>query len=395
MKLNEWLKALKCHIEPTLEESIQYLGKYFPLLYKYKETTQDPIWHAEGDVHIHTNMVLKELYKIFNDKEFTPSPEERQILILSAILHDIGKPLVTKEVDGRIKASKHEQVGMSQIVHSLLELELDFHAYSTILNIVGYHQKPKLLVIKDEPDSSYFALSRQVDPILIYWLEVADIRGRICDDKEETLMYLEEYLSKTTTILKRISEDNKIVRHDKYISSKASSYLLANNLIQSPLESPQYLYERLQDPFRFIMLCGVAGVGKSWHIYKAYDTLQNKVIISLDDIREELSHRQDMSINNKVVLIAKERIKEALRKKQNIIYDATNLKKEYREALLTLAHNYGAITQIDVLLAKESKIKYQNKNRKYVVPENVIDQMLVSLEYPSINEAYKVNYISV
>ena len=139
MKLENWLDSLKYNLEPTLDEAIVHLGDLFPLLREFKNTIQDPIWHAEGDVHIHTDMVLDELYKVFRNKEFEPDPNQRQILILAAILHDIAKPLVTKEVDGRIKASRHEVVGRDYLVYRLLELELPFSSYKQIINLVGYH----------------------------------------------------------------------------------------------------------------------------------------------------------------------------------------------------------------------------------------------------------------
>ena len=61
MNKQDWLESLSMHGKPSIDECIYYLGDAFPLLYEFKTTEQDSQWHAEGDVHIHTGMVLNEL----------------------------------------------------------------------------------------------------------------------------------------------------------------------------------------------------------------------------------------------------------------------------------------------------------------------------------------------
>lgn len=394
MKLEKWLETLKESNKPTLEESITYLGDIFPLLHKFKDTPQDPIWHAEGDVHIHTNMVLDELYKIFDSEEFIPTPDQRQILILAAILHDIAKPLVTKEVDGRIKSPRHEIVGRDYLTYRLLELNLPHSSYKEIINLVGYHQRPKLLVIKNEPDYKYFALTKYFNYELMYWLEIADLRGRTCDDRDETIMYLDEYLIKTKEILSKYKEEKELFRFENHREYAYGNHLLATGQIQSITEAPQKLYERFlpENFFKFVLLCGVPGVGKSTIIQKKY---KGYVVISMDDIRAELGDRRDQSNNKKVAIIAKERFKEALRNKQNVVWDATSIRKEHREELLTLAENYNAYTQLVVLLDKENNIRKKNKERVYDVPDSVITRMIENFQYPSPDEAVQVFYVNM
>lgn len=395
MKLENWLDSLKNDLEPTLDEAIVHLGDLFPLLREFKNTIQDPIWHAEGDVHIHTDMVLDELYKVFRNKEFEPDPDQRQILILAAILHDIAKPLVTKEIDGRIKASRHEVVGRDYLAFRLLELNLPPTSYKEIINLVGYHQRPKLLVIKNEPDHKYLALTYHFNYKLMYWLEIADLRGRTCDDKEETIMYLDEYLAKTKSILDRHKSEAPLVRFDSYLKSKCSRYLLGTGQINSKLEAPQKMFDMFkpENAFKFILLCGVPGSGKSTIVDKVYKP-HGYTIISMDDIRGELGDRRDQSNNKKVALIAKERLKEALRKKKNVIWDATSIRQEHREELLSLAESYGAFTRLIVVLNKESRIRSQNLKREFSVPDEVITRMINNFQFPSPIEAMSVLYFT-
>lgn len=70
---------------------------------------QDPAWHAEGDVLMHTKMVCEALVAMNSWRGL--SPEERSVLFAAALLHDVGKPLVTREEDGRIRSPRHAAKG--------------------------------------------------------------------------------------------------------------------------------------------------------------------------------------------------------------------------------------------------------------------------------------------
>lgn len=79
----------------NVNKFIDLFGNEFEFLYQLKNTEQDIVWHAEGDVHIHTDMVLKEVYELIVLNNFTES--EQFVLILSALFHDIAKPISTKK----------------------------------------------------------------------------------------------------------------------------------------------------------------------------------------------------------------------------------------------------------------------------------------------------------
>ena len=64
--LNIWLESLAEKHTPNFDECVSFLASYFPLLNKFENTEQDKEWHAEGNVAIHTEMVLKELYKLLS-----------------------------------------------------------------------------------------------------------------------------------------------------------------------------------------------------------------------------------------------------------------------------------------------------------------------------------------
>ena len=147
-----------------------------------------------------------------------------------------------------------------------------------------------------------------------------------------------------------------------------------------------------------IVTVGIPGSGKtSWvKDYIEENKDKNIEVISSDEIRKELLNDiKDQSKNKEVAIIAKERFKECLRKKQNVVWDATNLRKEYREQLITLSHNYNALTKLLVFLDKESNIRKKDKGRKWSVSDSVIDKQIKSWQFPFETETHIVKYIHI
>ncbi len=96
--VKHWLQQLSHSATPDIDECVQQLGATIPWLNDLKKTSQDPTWHAEGNVQIHTGMVLAELYKLLATEAVAIQGQQRQALILSAILHDVGKTRCTRKM---------------------------------------------------------------------------------------------------------------------------------------------------------------------------------------------------------------------------------------------------------------------------------------------------------
>lgn len=388
-----WLDSLKDSAEPTVSECIEYLGDVFPLLKEFRNTPQDPIWHAEGDVHIHTDMVLHELYQVFNTEQFIPTPEQRQILILAALLHDIAKPITTTvDENGRVRAKKHEEIGLNYLSFRILELELPTEVVIPILNLVGYHQKPKLLVIKDEPKTEYLKLCNIVDYELIYWLEIADMKGRSCEDLEEQLMYLDEFYSLCSKYLLDYSCDLQYLEDDSVYCEQVGNYQIVHGQMESFAEAKPKFFEHSTNHSHFVMIVGISGTGKSTLAAQEYPLYY---LISLDKLRylfNQGPRLRSKEMEGKVMQEAKQMLKTALHHKINVVLDATNLRRELREQLLTIAHNYNARTTIHVLMKPKSQILKQNKQRCMEIPEEVIERQIDKFQLPNENEAHSVIY---
>ena len=94
---------------------------------------QDPRWHSEGNVGIHSMMALD-----------TVRRESDNInLLWAALLHDIGKPAAFKIENGRIKAHGHDKKGEDISRDILNRLRFSKNDIDDIVWIVGNHMRIK------------------------------------------------------------------------------------------------------------------------------------------------------------------------------------------------------------------------------------------------------------
>lgn len=380
----------------TVSQFIEMIGDDIPLLKEFKNTPQDKVWHAEGDVHIHTDMVLNETYSLIANEASYLSDEDKFCLIMSALLHDISKPVTTseRERDGRIcvVAPKHEYMGISYLVHKLQGLKFTQYQINTILGLVGYHQAPKLFVIRDMSKWQYYSLSQKCRMDLIYFLEIADMKGRTSNDLESQLEYLELFKLYAQEFGCFDKAFVPVISDSLYVQSKGFRALLDGKIVM-PEEAEAKYFKHNKEHAELVVLCGISGVGKSSHIKHNYP--EHK-IISLDDIRgSQFKDRQNMSDEGKVLQIARLQIKTALAKKEKIVYDATNVRKDFRDKVLTIGENYDALTRIDFLTDSIPNIINRDKDREHSVGEKVIKYQEDRFEFPEITEAdtYSMVYV--
>ncbi|NBR71955.1 MAG: CCA tRNA nucleotidyltransferase [Verrucomicrobia bacterium] len=112
---------------------------WLPELLEMRGCAQSPEHHPEGDVWVHTRLLLTHLKH--------PSP----VLAFSALLHDVGKPRTSKtEPNGRIRFFGHEGVGARMAEEILRRLRFsndDIHAITAcIANHMAFKDAPQMRV---------------------------------------------------------------------------------------------------------------------------------------------------------------------------------------------------------------------------------------------------------
>ena len=406
----KWLKeSILENKKISLEEVISIEGNRYPLLKELELTEQDPEWHSEGNVFIHTNMVIEEMYKIFDEVDLTLS--EKYILLMSAIFHDIAKPITSKwrEVRGKMHLTSrgHEYEGMSYLTYRLMSENISKKEYDSILDLVGHHNLPKLFVIKDESIWNYKLLTEKTSGKMFYLLELADMRGRTCVDKQEQLDYMELFKMYTMDYDCFENESNidnelkslfKVNFNEK--SEKALSYLIGKTKtrlkekdILDPLVSFQKYYDHKDNHGIFFLMCGLSGSGKTTRIEEIKKSYDNVTVIELDALRK--LHKQKSNnrreIDGRVRQESKEIMKRALANKEIVVFDACNHRKDFRDVLFDLAESYHAKTVLVFVETELSECIKNDKERSIrTVGKDVILAQQKQFEYPDRFEANEV-----
>ena len=123
---------------------------HFPALANMAGTPQDPVWHPEGDVWVHTALVCDAAAKIANRRGF--SPEERLQLMFAALLHDAGKAVTTeKNEQGRWVSPGHAGEGVPIARRFLRALGAPGRIIDTVPPLVAEHMVHISLPADQEP----------------------------------------------------------------------------------------------------------------------------------------------------------------------------------------------------------------------------------------------------
>ncbi len=138
------------------------------------------------------------------------------------------------------------------------------------------------------------------------------------------------------------------------------------------------------------MLCGLPGMGKDHFVKQFYPQTQ---MVCLDEIRREHKiNPADRNAQGWVAQQGKEQAKQFLRTKTNFIWNATSLSASLRESMVSLFARYQAKVHIVYLEVPAKQWRQQNQQRKFAVPEQVMERMAGKLELPTPDEAYRVSY---
>jgi predicted kinase len=341
-----------------------------------KGVAQDPQWHGEGDVYIHTKMVVDALLKL---PEFIALPDvDKHILVAAALLHDVEKRSTSEWIDGHIRSHGHSRRGELTARNILYrDIPYNFKVRETICALIRQHGNPIWWADKPDPNRYVIEMSTEVDTKLLYILAKADNLGRIATDIESQISELDMF--------RELCIDNNCYGQPYPFKSNLARYFYLNKKTDYADYEP---YD--ESKFTAILMCGVAGAGKDSYVSQNFPTLQ---IVSLDDIRRanDISPTDKVG-NGRVVQEAKEQAKVHMRKRESFVWNATNVTRQMRQQLIDLFTSYGGRVEIHYIEVPYEKLITQNKNREYSVPDAVIERMIGKLEVPKLDEAHEVKY---
>jgi tRNA nucleotidyltransferase (CCA-adding enzyme) len=159
------------------------LEQLFPELAALIGVPQDPEWHPEGDVFVHSTLVIDRARELIEDLDYP-----RQVTVMIASLaHDLGKPATTEFLDGRWRSRGHEEAGVGPTETLLDRLNVHtldgYDVRTQVIALVREHLKPgEFYKKRDEVgDGAFRRLARKCELDLLYRVARADSLGRNAD----------------------------------------------------------------------------------------------------------------------------------------------------------------------------------------------------------------------
>lgn len=291
-------------------------------------------------------------------------PHIWNVMLLSALLHDIGKIKTTyyddKEKDWCCK--DHGKVG-ERMVREIFCDEKDLNLLEEVCYLVRWHMTPHYLLFKkinkrmEEVERLKHGL---VDPA---WLLILNQCDRLASINNET-----EHTRKAMTML-------------------------------TELFCPKFVGgEGIRE---VDVLIGIPGCGKTTHREKLLQSLEGKdhaaVCLCRDEIRTEIGLKGEKPMGNrdeenKVTKIFDERFAKALEDGKDIIIDNTNLKAKYRKQIYDKAKEYDYLVNFFFV---ETPLETCIERRKGQISEDVIRRMWTDFEFPQAWECDALHFVGI
>ncbi len=174
------LQAERPSIGFALARELGVIRQLLPEMEALYDCPQDAEWHPEGDVWIHTLMVIDKARELNGDLD---RPRLAAIM-LGAVCHDLGKPVTTAVIDGRVRSPNHEAMGVEPATKILDRLNVNtldgFDVRAQVIGLVAEHLRPMAFFKARDTvtDGAFRRLAQKVDLELLARFARSDCHGR-------------------------------------------------------------------------------------------------------------------------------------------------------------------------------------------------------------------------
>jgi poly(A) polymerase len=121
------------------------LKEVLPEISAMKGVEQPPQYHPEGDVFVHTLLLLEKLQeasaRVRAGQSAATAQSISKTLVWGALLHDVGKPPTFRVAPDRIRFDGHVDVGVKMAAEILRRLRFSNHETDQILALVENHMR--------------------------------------------------------------------------------------------------------------------------------------------------------------------------------------------------------------------------------------------------------------
>lgn len=165
----------------------------FKLIKDLKSAEQSKKHHPEGDVFIHTMMVV--------DKGATvrDKANSKREFMWALLLHDLGKPKTTRYIGKKLVSYDHDKLGEQLSKEFLSNFTSDQKFILNVSKLVRYHMH-LIFIIKNLPFTDFEGLKKYVninDIALIFYSDRLGRGGVTEEDKQTVLKEIENFKSRT------------------------------------------------------------------------------------------------------------------------------------------------------------------------------------------------------
>ena len=172
----EWKKLLLQGRRPS--KGLKFLAdcgalRFFPEIQALQNTPQNPEWHPEGDVFVHT------LHCMDHFAAHRIGDDVRDWLVgLGILCHDFGKPATTVNDDGVWRSIGHDIAGEAPTRSFLERLTAEAEVLQCVVALVKLHLRPFEYHRSQAGDGAIRRLATQVDLRLLVRVAHSDHAGR-------------------------------------------------------------------------------------------------------------------------------------------------------------------------------------------------------------------------
>lgn len=351
-----------------------------PGLIRLEDTPQDPVHHAEGNVGIHTRMVLKALTE--EPHYAAASAERRFIMFVAALLHDIAKPdtTVIDETTGRISQLGHSRRGAVDARVMLWRAGTPLEWREQVCRIIGVHQVPFFAFDSRTGQSPEFIvrkLSWELDLRELVAVARADMIGRRCQNQADHLADID--------LFEELAKEEGAWGCPRPFADAHTAVSYFRGTVLHP-EEP--LFPRKGS--EVTVMSGLPASGKDSWVARNRKGLP---VVSFDDARLDLGLKHgdnDGAAAHHAVDLAKSLLREG----KPFVWNATHLSVQMRSKTVDLLFAYGARVEIVHLEQSWEVIMQRNRRRDTSLTNAGIEKMLWRWEAPLPTEAHAVSYLT-
>jgi predicted kinase len=247
-----------------------------------------------------------------------------------------------------------------------------------IAKLIRYHGLPIWNESKEDPQMSLIKASLGCNLNELVNFAQCDFRGRICGDLDSCLFEIELFKERAESL-------GCLNNPYQFTSDWARLHYFKNG---------DYPGKEIWEPEGAwcVVMCGLPGSGKNTWIEKNW----SGPIIELDAIRKKHKIKwDDKDAQGFVAQEAKEELRVCMRKKQDVLWNGTNMTAQQRATVIDIAREYRAKIKIVYVDCSVPEAIKRNKGREEgkQVKSSVIEKYSRKMELPDLTECHVLEVI--